>query len=307
MKAAIDIGTNTVLLLVAEYKNDTLIVHHEDQRMTRLGEGVDESRRLHAQPIRRVINALLEYKAIVSDTFGEIEIIVTATSAVRDAANKQEFLGSVLQETGLKINILSGSDEADYTYTGAISMLSNIPDTDTLVIDIGGGSTEIIVAKGSFIRNAYSFDIGCVRFTERYLKSDPPTKQEIEQCEQEIVSLFSQKKFKIDTNKVAIGVAGTITSLAALLLGTEQFEKDAVDNYPITSVQLSDSINTFSSNSHKELLEMNPLILEGRVDVFLAGLLILKSFLNLYGLDEIKVSTGGVRHGAILKALRLPK
>lgn len=305
MKASIDIGTNTTLLLVAEESESGLQVVHEEQRMTRLGQGVDESKTLHHDSILRVVGAIREYQRIISEEFGLTTAIVTATSAVRDAQNRHHFIDWVKKETGLSVQVLSGHEEAKCTYLGATSVLDSLDSSsNSLVLDIGGGSTEIILAKAGKIEDAFSFDIGCVRFTERYLKNDPPAKTEIARCQDEIDHQFSKRKFLYKGKLQAIGVAGTLTSLAAIDLGVQQFDKESIDNHTITLDSLSQTIDAFSTRTHSQLLELYPGILKGREDVFFAGLLILRSFMKLYNVMEIKVSTGGVRHGALLGEMK---
>ena len=187
MKAAIDIGTNTVLLLVGEISGGKLHVIHEEERAPRLGRNVDANKTLHEDSMLRVIAALKEYQEILSSRYPDVkEIIVTATSAVRDAANKQTFMDLVLKETGLRVRLLSGQEEAVWTYKGALSVLEGLDKHETFVLDIGGGSTEIALGKYGILNQSHSYDMGCVRFTERYLKHEPPFQEEIMECKGQI-------------------------------------------------------------------------------------------------------------------------
>lgn len=301
MKAAIDIGTNTVLLLIGEVKDNRLRAIHEEQRMPRLGKDVDADSAINEASRDRVINVLKEYIQIIESEFsGTKEVIVTATSAVRDASNREEFLDYVKKETGLEVRLLSGKEEADSTFTGAVSVFGDSFSSDVFVLDIGGGSTELALGRKEELVASGSFDMGCVRFTERYLKHNPPFAEEIKQCREQVKAMFSSSKFKPEKNVRAIGVAGTMTTLAAIDLQFGGYDPQKFNGHIIKREKLSKSIELFNLYTHKQLLELNPVVMKGREDIFLAGLLILEEFLNFYRIDEIVVSTGGIRHGTLL-------
>ena len=185
LHSAIDIGTNTVLLLVASKNGKGLETLREEQRIPRLGKGVDASGNLSDASMDRVIQALNEYREILNIDFPNVRTLsVTATSAVRDAANREYFIDRVKEETGFSISVLSGTEEAELTFLGALSM---IPGTDVAtVIDIGGGSTEIAYGRKEQLLDSHSFNMGSVRFTERFIKSDPPGKEQVISCRNEI-------------------------------------------------------------------------------------------------------------------------
>lgn len=304
MKAAIDIGTNTVLLLVAKHNPDNIEVIREEQRMPRLGKGVDEEGLINSEATGRVIGALTDYLNILNEDFPNIgipEVIVTATSAVRDAANRDEFMAEVKKETGFSIRLLSGEEEAAWTAQGAISALGEkAPEGDSVILDIGGGSTEIAVVKNGSIDQNISLDMGCVRFTERFLWHDPPYQEELNGCKDAIEQMLIDSKLKIGKNTRAIGVAGTLTSLAAIDLQLEHYDPELINGHLIDSDKLYKSIDIFSLHTHEEILELSPEALKGREDIFLAGLLILEGFMKYFDLEDIIVSTGGIRHGAVI-------
>ncbi len=300
MKAAIDIGTNTVLLLVAEVNNGRLKVLREEQRMPRLGKGVDVRGSISDEAAAKVIEVLKEYKSIISKEYREvIETIVTATSAVRDASNRKQFLDKVEKETGLKVNVLSGKDEAESTFSGALTVFESDSKGDVFVLDIGGGSTEVALGRNGTLVDAYSFDMGCVRFTERFLQQDPPFQEQIRQCRDAVESMLDTYKFKPKKKVQAVGVAGTMTSLAAMDLQIDEYDPRHMNGRVIVREKLKKGIEVFSLHTHQQLLELSPKVLKGREDIFLAGLLILEGFLNYFGLEEIIVSTGGIRHGIL--------
>lgn len=305
MKAAIDIGTNTVLLLVAEEQENGFKILHEEQRMPRLGKGVDVNKRLSCQSMERVTVVIKEYKNILSTRFPEVsEVIVTATSAVRDASNRNEFIDIVKEEAGFEIKLLSGDQEAEYTFQGALTVFDEEVTGDVYVLDIGGGSTEVALGRDGELINMHSFDMGCVRFTERFLIQDPPFQEQIRECRQVVKSMFDVKKFKHKKDIRAVGVAGTLTSLAALDLQIDEYDPELINGHLIVHEKLKKLIEIFSLYTREQLLELSPKVLKGREDIFLAGLLILEGFLNYSDLEEIRVSTGGIRHGALLNELK---
>jgi len=301
MKAAIDIGTNTVLLLIADFSEGGINIIHEEHRIPRLGKGVDSSKRLHTDGIKRVLNCIIEYKSIIVKDFPEVdEVVITATSAVRDAQNQKEFIQLVKEETGLNVQLLSGDEEAQYTFEGAISVLELEEKAPLFILDIGGGSTEIAFGTKGGISKYHSFDMGSVRYKERFLIHNPPYNEEIFECRDEIRTLLSKNKFKVPKTVQAIGVAGTVTSLAAIDLQLDEYKNETLNGHIINREKLSKSIEIFSLHTYDQLLELSPVLLKGREDIFLTGLLILEGFMKFYNLEEIKVSTGGLRHGAIL-------
>jgi len=301
MKAAIDIGTNTVLLLVAKNNDGVINVIHEEQRMPRLGKGVDAEKTLSAESMDRVISVLKEYGSLLDSNFKEVSnVIVTATSAVRDASNKEEFISKVKNETGFEVKLLSGEEEAQYTYDGALSIFDESYKGDVLILDIGGGSTEVALGRNGKLIDSYSFNMGCVRFNERFLHEDPPFQEQIQQCKAAVKNMLDTKKFKPKRKVTAIGVAGTMTSLAAIDLQIDEYDPKHMNGHLIVSEKLKKGIEIFSLHTHQQLLDLSPKVLKGREDIFLAGLLILEGFLSYFDLEEIKVSTGGIRHGALL-------
>src|SRR5690554_2449787 len=302
MKAAIDIGTNTLLLLVAEVNGHQVMMRREEHRMPRLGKGVDADGNIKQESIDKVVEILKEYKAILETEFPTCtDVIVTATSAVRDATNRDYFINQVFSKTGFSIILLSGDEEANYTYSGALSVFAEPFAEDTFVLDIGGGSTEIALGREGELIDFHSFDMGCVRFTERYLQHDPPFQEEIIQCREMIRELLQTHKFKPHSKCKAIGVAGTMTSLAAVNLQLKSYDTEKINGHVVRQQVLSKGVEIFSKHTHEQLLELCPNLMRGREDIFLAGLLILEEFMKFYKLEDIIVSTGGIRHGAIIK------
>ena len=301
MKAAIDIGSNTVLLLLGEVKDQKVDVIYEEQHAPRLGRGVDEQENLNTKSVQRVVNVLTTYQSTIDNKYTDVsDVRVLATSAVRDANNRQEFVRKVKEETGFSVQILSGEEEAELTYAGAKSVLTQ-NDTDAAVIDIGGGSTEIAIGTGKQMTDRYSFDIGSVRFTERYLSNNPPKGSQIEDCRSTIKKMLEMRPFEWTKDIQLIGVAGTVTSLAAIHNQIGYYDPALLNETQLSAQDISSHIATFSTMPSEELLHKYPKILKGRADVILAGLLILETFMHFYNIEHLTVSTGGIRHGALLK------
>lgn len=301
--ASIDIGSNTILLLVAKYKNGHLEVLHEQQQTPRLGKGVDATGNLSQSSMQKALKALRTYKEVIESQYPDSRhTIVTATSAVRDAANKDYFIAQVRDVSGFDIRVLSGDEEARLTYSGALGMLQENHDS-ALVIDIGGGSTEIITGKDRTPTDYFSYQIGSVRFTERYFFGDPPQETEVLRCRNGIRNTL--EGHRLDTfhseDTVAIGVAGTVTSLAYIDLGLKAYNSSILNGHTMQSTRIGRWINQIAQISSAKLKEMYPIVMEGRAEVFLAGLLILDEFMTHYNLSKLKVSTGGIRHGVVLQ------
>lgn len=300
-KAAIDIGTNTVLLLVADYSDGHITPIYEERRTPRLGKGVDAEKHISEKATQRVIDALEEYHSILNVRFPEVsEVIVTATSAVRDASNRSDFIEKVKRETGYEIRLLSGIEEAECTAKGALSVLNLPAGEEVLILDIGGGSTELAHLKDGKVVDSHSFDMGSVRFTERFLSGNPPSLEEMENCRSAITRFYKSRAFKIGNTAQAVGVAGTVTTMAGLIKGLKSYQPEKLNGFLISLDEIRFFIKEFKKNTQQQMLEQNPVYLKGREDIFLAGLLILEGFIKNFKLNQILVSTGGIRHGAII-------
>ncbi|HET8866324.1 MAG TPA: Ppx/GppA phosphatase family protein [Gracilimonas sp.] len=305
MKAAIDIGTNTVLLLIAELENGIIKPIHEEHRVPRLGKGVDADKNINEAATQRVISALKDFKDIITSDFPKVDTVtVTATSAVRDAKNRQEFIQKIKNETGFTIQLLSGKEEAEWTAAGALSVLE-VTEEETLILDIGGGSTEVAQVKEDSVLDAHSYDMGSVRFTERFLHEDPPTGKQILTCKKEIKHLFDSRPFSTNSKVHAVGVAGTVTTLAGMVLDLKEYHPEKLNGHALTVNDIQSVISEFSSTASNKMLEKHPVYLKGRADIFLAGMLILEGFMTQYGLEKLIVSIGGIRHGAVINSRSL--
>jgi exopolyphosphatase / guanosine-5'-triphosphate,3'-diphosphate pyrophosphatase len=298
--AAIDVGTNSTRLLVAEERQGGY--RSIDRRMviTRLGEGVDRRRVLSPEPLARTLATIADYAATCGELGVEL-LRVTGTSAVRDAHNREEFFEGVKRLTGKEPEMLSGETEARVTFLGAISDLG---DTGTyLVIDIGGGSTELIVGQREPERSV-SLEIGCVRMLEKHLHSDPPTSAELESMRAEIMAALDGAKPTLEVPRGVrmVGVAGTITQLAILKAGVPVYDPD-VSHHSVLSHgdvrMLARRLSSLPYDARKRVKGLEP----GRVDVIVAGAGILQCAMEAFDAAEVLVSEKDILDGLVLELL----
>ena len=303
--STIDIGTNTILLLIAEINSSGLVAVIRDELViARLGKGVDEHRVINQETFGRVADFLHSYRK-TSEKFQSEKIIAVGTSALRDAANKKEFCEFILQNVGITVQVLSGNDEAEWTCRGAVVGIDTFAKNFT-VLDIGGGSTEIISAIRSQILNKVSLDIGSVRITERLLRTSPPTPQEINETRKLIRKHLEQVDFVRTGSSRAIGVAGTVTTLAAMQLQLPQYDPKKIHGYELHYNDILQSFNMLRGKTTEEIRSI-PQISAGRSDIILAGVMILLEFMEVAGLEKITVSDRGLRYGIVLREIERRK
>jgi exopolyphosphatase / guanosine-5'-triphosphate,3'-diphosphate pyrophosphatase len=296
--AAVDLGTNSTRLLVADVEDDRLVEVVRRLTITRLGEGVDERRRLLPLPIARVRNCLAEYRRELEE-LGAERVLAVATSAVRDAENGEAFLGEIEWSYGFETRLLDGAEEAALMVEGVLA--GREPIDDTLLVDIGGGSTELVLVSGGDVGTATSLDVGCVRVTERFLASDPPGTPELAAASAYVRSLLPAL-----APRHAIGVAGTVTTLATLDLGLAEYDPTRTHGHHIPRASLDRQLERLAALTIAERACL-PGIEPGRASVIVAGLVVLREVLDAYGLAEIEVSERDLLHGAAFAAARLVK
>jgi exopolyphosphatase/guanosine-5'-triphosphate,3'-diphosphate pyrophosphatase len=300
--AALDIGTNTILMLIADCAPPSqLTVLRDEHVIARLGQGVDESKQITPEAARRALEYLAQFKQI-AEKEGAEKIVACGTSALRDAANRDEFAAAVHQEIGLEVEILKGDEEAELTYLGAVSNYGDSSDDRFVVLDIGGGSTEITSGNGFKVKSRQSVDVGCVRLTERILRTSPPTIEALHAVKSLIEKEFSEHTINMDNAKL-IGVAGTLTTLAALDLRLPTFDREKVGGHVLTLERIQALFDELSRKTHDELLAY-PQILPKRADVIVAGAVILLEALQLIRATSITVSDRGLRYGMVLRELK---
>jgi exopolyphosphatase/guanosine-5'-triphosphate,3'-diphosphate pyrophosphatase len=296
--AAVDLGTNSTRLLVADVEGEHLDEVVRRLTITRLGEGVDERRRLLPVPIARVRNSLADYRRELEE-LGATRTLAIATSAVRDAENGEAFLGEIEWSYGFETRLLDGSEEAALMLRG-VAAGRTLAD-DTMLVDIGGGSTELVLDSNGNRPASTSLDVGCVRVTERFLGSDPPSTSELEKAAAFVRSLLPAYE-----PKRAIGVAGTVTTLATLGLGLGEYNPERTHGHRLTRAAVDRELERLSVMTTEERLAV-PGIEPGRAPVIVAGIVVLREIMDAYGLAEIEVSERDILHGAALAAAELPE
>jgi exopolyphosphatase/guanosine-5'-triphosphate,3'-diphosphate pyrophosphatase len=296
--AAVDLGTNSTRLLVADVENGRLDEVSRQLTITRLGEDVDKRRILLPVAVARVRNCLADYRREL-ESLGAERTLCIATSSVRDAENGEAFLGEIEWSYGFTTRLLSGDEEAAMMLHGVTA--GRPPLDDVLVVDIGGGSTELVHAGDGTVRFATSLDVGCVRITERFLSSDPPSRPELAAASAYVRSLLPGLEAS-----AAIGVAGTITTLATLDLGDDEYDPERTHGHRIPLASVEEQLERLAALTTEERLAV-PGIEPGRAPVIVAGIVVLREVLTAYGLEEIEVSERDVLHGAAFAAAELPE
>jgi exopolyphosphatase / guanosine-5'-triphosphate,3'-diphosphate pyrophosphatase len=296
--AAVDLGTNSTRLLVADVENGRLDEVSRRLTITRLGEDVDKRRILLPVAVARVRNCLADYRREL-ESLGAERTLCIATSSVRDAENGEAFLGEIEWSYGFTTRLLSGDEEAAMMLHGVTA--GRPPLDDVLVVDIGGGSTELVHAGDGAVRFATSLDVGCVRITERFLSSDPPSRPELAAASAYVRSLLPALEAS-----AAIGVAGTITTLATLDLGDDEYDPERTHGHRIPLASVEEQLERLAALTTEERLAV-PGIEPGRAPVIVAGIVVLREVLTAYGLEEIEVSERDVLHGAAFAAAELPE
>jgi exopolyphosphatase/guanosine-5'-triphosphate,3'-diphosphate pyrophosphatase len=293
--AAIDCGSNSTRLLVADSEGTTL---ERLMRITRLGEGVDATGRLSDGAIERTVAVLSEYRRVM-DAHGATRVRMTATSAARDATNRDAFFDAAAAVVGVRPELLAGEEEARLSFLGATADLDPA-DGPFLVFDIGGGSTEFAVGT-SEPEGVLSVDIGCVRLSEKFLHHDPPAPEELSQVVSVARDYLEDVAREIPTASEArrlVGLAGTVTTVAAIEMGLAEYDRDRIHHFMLTRPAVEDVFRTLATESRAQRLH-NPGLEEGRADVIVAGAAILVSVMRYFDRDECLVSEADILDGLI--------
>ena len=298
--AGIDIGTLTCRLEIAEVTSSGHVTKlHSDRRILRLGQGVDRDRVLRADAMARVVATLKEWRQII-DAYQVEATAVVATSAVRDAGNRQEFLNLIAREAGLQVEIISGAEEARRTTLG---IRSGLPTgvADMLAVDIGGGSTECILDRPGQPPIVRSIDIGVVRLSERVLQSDPPTTDELRQAHDWVRTETGAAvaNMPLPVGLTFVGTAGTITALAAMDQQLSVYDAAKIHNYVLT-LDVVTRLEAQLLGRSKQQREGLPGLERGREDVIVAGAIILRTMMETLGMPNVLVSDLGLREGVLL-------
>jgi exopolyphosphatase/guanosine-5'-triphosphate,3'-diphosphate pyrophosphatase len=311
--AAVDCGTNSIRLLVSDVPADGAAVDLlRRMEVVRLGEGVDATGRLAPQAIERTRRVLVEYAAQARD-LGAERVRMVATSASRDAVNRTDFEDMVQAVLGQLPDVVTGDEEAGLSFLGATASLASgaaahgapPPPPPHLVVDIGGGSTEFVLGDAAGVSAVRSVDIGCVRLTERHLRSDPPTADEIQAAESDIRAALVDVVAEVPVDRAAtlVGVAGSVTTVAALALGLPAYDPDAIhgSRIPVGAVR---SVTAGLLTATRARRAAMPVMHPGRVDVIGGGALVLRVLMDAFAIDEVVVSEHDILDGIALRLAR---
>lgn len=297
--AAIDCGTNSTRMLIG-YPRGRIV--ESRNRITRLGQGVDQTRRLAPEAIARTVETLEEYRGLI-DQHGVTKIRMTATSAARDATNSEEFFSAAEQAIGRRPELLSGDEEGRLSFSGATGDLD--PDSGPwLIVDIGGGSTELVVgsAPAGGPLAVRSLDVGCVRLTERFLTSDPPTRDELAAAREFTAGLISaaideQPDFRLGSSLV--GLAGTVSCLSAVDQGYDGYDREVLHHHRLSAAAvqgLLESLSSVTVEERRTIAGVEP----ARADVIVAGVVVLSQVMEIFGFEECLTSEADILDGLIL-------
>jgi exopolyphosphatase/guanosine-5'-triphosphate,3'-diphosphate pyrophosphatase len=299
--AVVDIGTNSTRLLIAEVLDGRVTAELVRRtNVTRLGAGVDGEGRLREDAMQRVYSTLDGYRDEIEEHRARTAVAVL-TSAVRDSANGEQFAHTVQERYGIQPHVLSGDQEAQLTFLGATSERDPADLTPTLVVDIGGGSTEVVIGAGHRVDFHVSTQAGVVRQTERHIREDPPTNAELAEVAADVRSILTAAVPAHHRDLVghAIGVAGTATSLAAIAQELEPYDPERVHGYLLSAVQCNEMLQRLAAmalGERRRVAGLHP----DRAPTIVAGAVILGEVLKLFGLDQIEVSEHDILRGAAL-------
>jgi exopolyphosphatase / guanosine-5'-triphosphate,3'-diphosphate pyrophosphatase len=303
--AAIDLGTNTIRLLVGEadgaggYRPVL-----SAQEITRLGQGLLPTRRLQPEPMQRSLAVLRRFREMAACQ-GAVTVAAVGTSALREATNRSGFLDMALRETGLDVRVISGDEEARLTLLGVRNALRRPPDR-FLMLDIGGGSTELLLAHGQDIRAAVSTGLGAVKLTEAHVKSDPPTAAELGALRDAVAARIARVGARelpaLGQGEILVGTAGTVTTLAAIDLSLEHYDPVRVTGHHLSRVRVAELLERLARLPLRERRQV-PGLEPGRADVIVAGTIVCLGIMDGLEFTELTVSDGGLREGILLDLL----
>jgi len=303
--AAIDVGTNTAKMVVAEQDDagGGLRILYEERTFIRLGEGVDAARTIQPAALERLRAALVALRD-AARSHGAERIFVGGTSASRDACNRDALIAFVRETTGLAYTIVSGEDEAALAFAGALSAFPALSGP-CAVVDIGGGSTEVVGGLPGATRFDFrtSLDVGSVRLTERCFSSQPPPTDEVAAATGLVRAALQASGVPRDPDRILVGAAGTTGSLARLHFGFQHWDETEGTPLALARADVQAWRERLSRLTFEETLALNPDVMHGRADIFLAGLIVLDEVMDYLGVPEVRISPRGLRHGHALRML----
>ena len=295
--AAIDCGTNSVRLLIADIEDGRLVDLERRMEIVRLGQGVDQTGVLAPEALERTFTAMREYAELI-ERHGAEKTRVVATSATRDARNRHEFVAGVLDIFGVAPEVVSGDEEAHLSFTGATKeLVERRQIRPYLVVDIGGGSTEFVVGSSGVLA-AKSVDIGCVRMTERHLQGDPPSPDQFAAAVADIDSALCtvRETVPVDAARTLVGLAGSVTTVAGMALDLPHYDPEKIHLSRITAERVHSITKRLMHATRAERAAV-PVMHPGRVDVIAAGALILDRVMREFGFGAVVVSEHDILDG----------
>jgi exopolyphosphatase/guanosine-5'-triphosphate,3'-diphosphate pyrophosphatase len=292
---AVDCGTNSIRLLVADVDGTRKTDVHREMRIVRLGQGVDRSGELAPEALERTRVALVAYAATCASLDVE-RIRMVATSATRDAANRAQFVAIVREALGVEPEVISGDEEAALSFDGATRGLDPA-EGPFLVMDIGGGSTELVLGTTS-VEASRSVDVGCVRLTERHLTDDPPALDQVAGAEADVddALVLVRQAVPVERARTAVGLAGSVTTVAAIALDLPAYDSERIHLCRIAAADVREVADRLLAMTHEERAAL-PVMHPGRVDVIGAGALVLATLVDRLGLPEVLVSESDILDG----------
>lgn len=305
-RAVIDVGTNSIKLLVADVSRSDVRPIHEESRQTRLGQGFYETHQLQPESIARTAEAVWEFGEIAREKDAQ-SIRVIATSAARDAVNPKDLTSAIERASGLKTEIISGAREADWVFRG-VATDAELSRQPLLLLDVGGGSTEFILGHGKKQNFAHSFPLGTVRLMEKFPHSDPPKKSELGSCRDWVNNFLSHEvrpqlkpALKNEGGEIQlVGTGGTTSILARIEKKLDRFDREKIESTVLTFEQVvahRKNLWKLPLAERKEIVGLPKL----RADVILTGVLIYEAVMEEFGFEQLRISTRGLRFAAVME------
>jgi len=317
--ASIDVGSNTLRLLVAEVRDNRIIDVYSDRKITRLGNKVGQTGRLHDDNMDASLSALMEFSSVISK-YGVVRTKAVATSALREASNSDIFIKKAFDSAGIAIEVISGRKEAELTLAGILFSFAN-PKSRTLptlcppspmegatpysalIVDIGGGSSEWILYRDKDNLDMGSIPVGVIKLAQKHIKTDPVSEEDLNALNHEIISVLNNLKYRIrqyiDNNTQLIGTAGTFTTIASIDLGLEAYAREKVHLHKINYARLKDIIKNLMHLPLKERVKVRGLE-PGRADLIIPGIQFTINVMDIFGFDELTINDYGLLEGALL-------
>ena len=298
--ASMDIGTNSVKLLVAEVEDQQIKkVLLDYPVITRLGEGLDKNHEILPEAMDRTLQVISDFQNRAKQ-LGVEDTIVIATSAMRDARNRDVFIQKVLEQTGINLQVITGDEEAEIAFMGVCSD-DELQSRNAILVDVGGGSTEFIIGQDGRIENQFSINVGCVRLTEEFIHTDPVDSADLQNIIQHVISAIYPRLISISPGeRDLIGIGGTITTVALVHQNMEGCVLNNVHKYVLQKDQIFKILTHLRRMTLEERKNV-PGLSPQRADIIIAGIAIFSTIMEILRIQEIVVSARGLRYGAILK------